>query len=569
MSLTTGNNAIDSLVYSSWNNNAGTPAQLTYSFMCRVPSDASADDANGFRAMTAAQQAGVQKALAAWAAVANVTFTQVAVNGDIQLGTNNQGSQSSGYAYLPNGSDPTYLFTNNTEAYNNTFADGGFGISVLIHELGHTLGLKHPGNYNSTGGGIDGPFLPAATDNLDYTQMSYNTGSGFSLNHNYGITPMLYDIQAMQYLYGANMSYHTGADTYGFGTNAALQCIWDAGGNDTFDFSACTGATTINLNAGTFSSTAPGYNNISIAYNVTIERAIAGSGGSTIYANAAGNVINGGAGNDTIYEGAGNDIISGGGGTDTVKFSQALAAFTLNGSAAALTVSGDGTDSLSGIANLSFSDATVQTGNYGSFLGGTANADVLTAGSGSQLITGGGGIDLVNFSGKKADYLVGANLAGVTLGDQAGNTDLLAGVERVQFSDHTGLAFDTGGEAGQLYRLYGIFNRAPDDVGMGFFLYQMDHGMNLLTIASGFVNSNEFVETFGVNATNEAFATALYHNILHRDPDAAGYAVTVNALNQGLAREQALVIFTESAENIETVSHVMPVGISYTPWAPV
>jgi hypothetical protein len=36
------------------------------------------------------------------------------------------------------------------------------------------------------------------------------------LNGNYGITPMLYDIQAIQYLYGANMSYHTGADTYAF-----------------------------------------------------------------------------------------------------------------------------------------------------------------------------------------------------------------------------------------------------------------------------------------------------------------------------------------------------------------
>src|SRR5450830_1134977 len=293
MSLTTGNNSIDSLVSSSWNAKAGQSVALTYSFLTSVPSDATADDASGFAAMTAVQQQGVRTALAAWAAVANISFTEVGGNGNIQIGTNNQGQQSSGYAYLPDGSSSTALYTNNQDSYNFSFANGGFGLSVLIHELGHTLGLKHPGNYNSTGGDIDGPFLPAATDNIDYSQMSYNVGAGFKLNGNYGITPMLYDIQAMQYLYGANMNYHTGADTYSFSKNAALQCIWDAGGTDTFDFSACSGATVINLNAGTFSSTAPGYHNISIAYNVTIERAIAGSGGSTIYANAAGNVITG------------------------------------------------------------------------------------------------------------------------------------------------------------------------------------------------------------------------------------------------------------------------------------
>ncbi|MYM28187.1 DUF4214 domain-containing protein [Duganella sp. CY15W] len=569
MSLTTGNNSIDSLVYSSWKTKAGQPVSLTYSFMTTLPSDASADDANGFAPMSAEQQAGARAAMAKWAAVANIKFTEVAFGGNIQLGTNDQGKQSSGYAYLPNGSDPTYLFTNNKDAYNFSFQDGDFGIAVLIHELGHTLGFKHPGNYDSTGSSIDGPFLPAAQDNIDYTQMSYNVGAGFKLNGNYGITPMLYDIQAMQYLYGANMSYHTGNDTYSFGTDAPLQCIWDAGGTDTLDFSACTNASVINLNAGSFSETAPGYNNISIAYNVTIERAVAGSGGSTIYANSAGNVITGGAGADTIYEGAGNDLITGVGGNDTVVFSHTLASYALSGSISNLTVTGDGTDTLVGISKLQFSDAAIQLSNYSSLLAGGVNNDVLTAGSGSQLIWGGAGIDLVNFGGKRADFTVSANVGGVTVTNAAGTADFLAGVERVQFSDNTGLALDTSGEAGQLYRLYGaMFARTPDDLGMGFWLYRMDHGQTLLSIAKGFINSPEFVRTYGENASNSVFVTSLYHNVLHREPDIAGYNVQLNALTNGMSREQLLVNFSESAENIEVISHVIPVGVSYTPWVP-
>ena len=359
MSLVTGNNSIDSLVYSSWASRAGTPVDLTYSFMLTVPADASTDDATGFRPMTAAQQQAARDAMAQWADVANVTFREVASGGNIQLATNNQGNSSSGYAYLPDGHSATYLFTNNQDRYNTVFTPGSYGPTVLLHEIGHTLGLKHPGNYDSVGTSELGPFLPAATDNGDYTVMSYNPPSGYDSNAKYNVTPMLYDIQAMQYLYGANMSYHTGNDTYSFADNSAPQCIWDAGGTDTLDFSACDFATVINLNAGSFSSTAPGFNNISIAYNVSIEQAIAGNGGSTIICNDAGDTITGGAGSDVITEGGGNDHINAGGGTDTVIFSGSASHYSLAYNGSVLTVSGDGTDVLTGVEILSFKDGNV------------------------------------------------------------------------------------------------------------------------------------------------------------------------------------------------------------------
>lgn len=360
MSLVTGNNSIDSLVYSSWASRAGTPVQLTYSFMLTAPADGSADDRNGFRPMTATQQQAAREALSHWADVANVSFREVAANGNIQFGANNQGTSSSGYAYLPNGSGTTYLFVNTQDRYNSVFTPGTYGPTVLLHEIGHTLGLKHPGNYDSVGSGEEtGPFLPSATDNGDYTVMSYTVPSSYDGLGQYNVTPMLYDIQAVQYLYGANMSYHTGNDSYSFSNRSAPQCIWDAGGNDTLDFSACDFATVINLNAGSFSSTQFGYNNVSIAYNVTIEQAIAGNGGSTIICNNAGDTITGGLGSDVITEGGGSDHINAGGGTDTVIFTSALSHYVLAYSGGQLTVTGDGADVLTGVEFLQFSDGTV------------------------------------------------------------------------------------------------------------------------------------------------------------------------------------------------------------------
>ena len=138
---------------------------------------------------------------------------------------------------------------------------------------------------------------------------------------------MLHDIAAIQRLYGANMTTRTGDTVYGFNSNLGASSVfqitsasqkvvftvWDAGGNDTLNFSGYSQGLTINLNAESFSSVGGLTSNVAIAAGVTIEKAIGGSGDDTITGNGANNTLTGGGGNDTM---------DGGGGSDSAIFSR-------------------------------------------------------------------------------------------------------------------------------------------------------------------------------------------------------------------------------------------------------
>ena len=338
------------------------------------------------------------------------------------------------------------IWINTRETSNFDYA-GYYALSTIVHEAGHSLGLAHSGDYNASDDvdGIPGPDPITYEhdayfyqDNKQYSIMSYFlafelTGAqqiNFGrLEFLYPQTPMVHDILAAQSVYGVDTTTRTGDTVYGFNSNAdkwiydfsindaPFLTIWDAGGNDTLDFSGFTGTSVIDLNEGAFSSGShvkptleqmqeafgdptftqadydaflaawPGAeengelsDNIAIAYGVTIENAVGGVGNDMIISNAVANNLHGGGGFDTVsYRTADSGVIA------TLILNRGL-----HGEA-----KGDKYTSIEGLEGSEFND--VLTGKlFGdSNVSGLGGNDVIYGGKGNNVLDGGAGSDAV------------------------------------------------------------------------------------------------------------------------------------------------------------------------------
>ena len=208
-------------------------------------------------------------------------------------------------------------------------------------------------------------------------------------------------------------------------------------------------------------------------------------------------------------------------------------------------------------------------------LAGTENADTLYGSVGNDQFSGlsefdfafgSRGIDTAVYGGNRADYeIIRAENETLYVNDAGGKTSTLSGIERLQFAD-TILAFDTSGNAGQVYRLYqAAFDRTPDTTGLSGWINEADKGMTLQKIASAFIASPEFQKLYGSSPSNEEFVTLLYRNAMNREPDDGGKAYWVEQLRNGMTREMALIGFSESEENQLALMGVMQGGIEYGP----
>src|SRR6185312_15309853 len=181
-------------------------------------------------------------------------------------------------------------------------------------------------------------------------------------------------------------------------------------------------------------------------------------------------------------------------------------------------------------------------------------------GAGSDYLDGGAGLNTATYDGGYYQYIVSPSGTAVSGGPEGG-TDILANIQRVKFVDGY-LAFSPTDTAGQVYRIYeATLNRAPDQEGLTNWINALNGGSSLQSVVDGFVGSQEFQHDYGA-LDNAGFVTLLYHNVLHRDPDAGGLANWVGSLTSGQStRAQVVLGFSESPEYIADLSAAVQRGL--------
>lgn len=351
----------------------GAGAFVTYSFATSVAAYDGSSSRPGFVAFNDAQRASARTAIDAWAAVSGITFLEVSDTalGQIRFGlhdfTSTSNAGAAGYAYYPGpglGGDVWI----NTATKLGSLADPG-GQHVLLHEIGHAIGLKH----SFEGSAV----LRPADDNISVTVMSY---TGFAT----GVLGPL-DRAAAGYLYGTTDIAH----------------FWDRP-NQTL--------TIFGLNVA--------------------ERLVAPDLNTIISAGGGADDVRGGTGNDWLFGGDGSDVITGGSGSDVLygdTFSTESGFDTLEGeegndiliggNSADLMRGGSGDDWMFGSdgndsafggdgTDVFYGDLfTGETGN--DFAEGQGGNDVLIGGVGDDILYGGFSV-AASDSDTGADWLFGS-----------------------------------------------------------------------------------------------------------------------------------------------------------------
>jgi serralysin len=192
-----------------WNFLAPARSTLLYSFSLAGANTADSGTlyTGGTSAFNPAQQAAVVAGLARLTAITGISFQATADGNSADLhfaNANIVGSATSGYAstkwnYEYDGRQnitryaaDAWVYLDNVEwaGENGSPAVGTPGFEVLLHELGHAMGLKHP---------FEGSVvLPDAQDDTAHTLMSYDRDGAVHSDY----SP--YDVAALQFLYGGD-----------------------------------------------------------------------------------------------------------------------------------------------------------------------------------------------------------------------------------------------------------------------------------------------------------------------------------------------------------------------------
>jgi len=299
----------------------GSQVTLTYSFMTQSPSQGG-EGGVGFTSFTELQKQTIRDLFYVLQSQTGLAFSEVTGDaGQIRLGVNQQ-SNTRGYSFIPD------EFKGDARA-GDVWIDqetaavmkpGQEGYYVLLHELGHALGLQHPLTEADTSGAT---VLLNSLSSVNNTVMLDVSAASVG-----GAWPTWFgsfDLQALRHLYG-NRAYASGNDTYVVKDATSSMTIVDDGGMDTLDASNVSVSVSIDLRAGKLSSIGMDidgtskFNNVAIATGSLIENVMGSPFDDVIIGNAQNNLV--------TFMG-GNDIVDGQGGVDLIRLWNTSKEFTV------------------------------------------------------------------------------------------------------------------------------------------------------------------------------------------------------------------------------------------------
>lgn len=326
---------------------------------------------------SATWQVAQKLAMEEFVKVIDVVFTEYTGANDVNATMRfmNVTGISTAYGYYPFSNESAGDQAYNESNYDNDANLGTYTFATMMHEMGHAMGLKH-GHETWGPGALQGQYNSHEYSIMTYNSHAYNAAPFYTIKDgNYAQSLMMFDISALQRMYGADFTTEATNTVYtfdsttgemfinGVGQGAAMtnnnvnsniifRTIWDGDGKDTYDFSNFSTDLAISLIPGEYSDLdtngntyrsmlnqgwdssgtfvgasaevwAVGHLFNALQYNgddrSLIEHATGGIGDDLIVGNQAANRLIGLDGADTIFGGAGKDGIKGGRGRDILE----------------------------------------------------------------------------------------------------------------------------------------------------------------------------------------------------------------------------------------------------------
>ena len=390
-------------------------------------------------ALTEAGQQYARWALEAWSYVSGINFEFVDHN-EVDISFDDSRDTNTGASSVLFGSILRSHVNIESGSRDVTATLDDLTLYIYLHEIGHALGLGHPGPYNGYNSvfGIHNNFL---LDSSQATVMSYfgwnqNTYVLYESSISSPVTPMIADILAIHELYGAPTNINVGDTVYGFQSDAGSYldaifellaagslsepiglALYDNGGNDTLDLRTDTADQRVDLRPEGISDVYGWRGNLIIARDTLIENFIAGYGNDLVIGNVAGNILKGGDGNDVLQGNEGDDVLEGGAGADRLEGGPGMDWVSYQSSDSAVTVNlenntlegghaqSDILVDIEGVRGSTYADALI--GDSGANfldgydgddeLWGNGGDDVLEGGAGADRLDGGDGMDWVSY----------------------------------------------------------------------------------------------------------------------------------------------------------------------------